>query len=115
MNKKVFTGMLAAIMAVSSSFMSFADSVNLAPGQSLTSGPSGQGEGFAAPSVQNGDRLNAPGEQAENIGSASGTVTAGGAQSQSGTVTAGGAQSQSGTVTAGGAQSQSGTVTAGGA
>lgn len=107
--------MLAAIMAVSSSFMSFADSVNLAPGQSLTSGPSGQGEGFAAPSVQNGDRLNAPGEQAENIGSASGTVTAGGgAQSQSGTVTAGGAQSQSGTVTAGGAQSQSGTVTAGG-
>ena len=113
MNKKVFTGMLAAIMAVSSSFMSFADSVNLAPGQSLTSGPSGQGEGFAAPSVQNGDRLNAPGEQAENIGSASGTVTAGGAQSQSGTVTAGGAQS--GTVTAGGAQSQSGTVTAGGA
>lgn len=115
MNKKVFTGMLAAIMAVSSSFMSFADSVNLAPGQSLTSGPTGQGEGFAAPSVQNGDRLNAPGEQAENIGSASGTVTAGGgAQSQSGTVTAGGAQSQSGTVTAGGAQSQSGTVTAGG-
>lgn len=107
--------MLAAIMAVSSSFMSFADSVNLAPGQSLTSGPPGQGEGFAAPSVQNGDRLNAPGEQAENIGSASGTVTAGGgAQSQSGTVTAGGAQSQSGTVTAGGAQSQSGTVTAGG-
>lgn len=114
MNKKVFTGMLAAIMAVSSSFMSFADSVNLAPGQSLTSGPSGQGEGFAAPSVQNGDRLNAPGEQAENIGSASGTVTAGGAQSQSGTVTAGGAQSQSGTVTAGGAQGQSGTVIAGG-
>ena len=114
MNKKVFTGMLAAIMAVSSSFMSFADSVNLAPGQSLTSGPSGQGEGFAAPSVQNGDRLNAPGEQAENIGSASGTVTAGGAQSQSGTVTAGGAQSQSGTVTAGGAQGQSGTITAGG-
>lgn len=115
MNKKVFTGMLAAIMAVSSSFMSFADSVNLAPGQSLTSGPTGQGEGFAAPSVQNGDRLNAPGEQAENIGSASGTVTAGGgAQSQSSTVTAGGAQSQSGTVTAGGAQSQSGTVTAGG-
>ena len=106
--------MLAAIMAVSSSFMSFADSVNLAPGQSLTSGPSGQGEGFAAPSVQNGDRLNAPGEQAENIGSASGTVTAGGAQSQSGTVTAGGAQSQSGTVTAGGAQGQSGTITAGG-
>ena len=107
--------MLAAIMAVSSSFMSFADSVNLAPGQSLTSGPPGQGEGFAAPSVQNGDRLNAPGEQAENIGSASGTVTAGGgAQSQSSTVTAGGAQSQSGTVTAGGAQSQSGTVTAGG-
>ena len=106
--------MLAAIMAVSSSFMSFADSVNLAPGQSLTSGPSGQGEGFAAPSVQNGDRLNAPGEQAENIGSASGTVTAGGAQSQSGTVTAGGAQSQSGTVTAGGAQGQSGTVIAGG-
>ena len=116
MNKKVFTGMLAAIMAVSSSFMSFADSVNLAPGQSLTSGPTGQGEGFAAPSVQNGDRLNAPGEQAENIGSASGTVTAGGgAQSQSGTVTAGGAQSQSGTVTAGGgAQGQSGTITAGG-
>lgn len=109
--------MLAAIMAVSSSFMSFADSVNLAPGQSMTSGPSGQGEGFAAPSVQNGDRLNAPGEQAENIGSASGTVTAGGgAQSQSGTVTAGGAQSQSGTVAAGGGtQSQSGTVTAGGA
>lgn len=116
MNKKVFTGMLAAIMAVSSSFMSFADSVNLAPGQSLTSGPPGQGEGFAAPSVQNGDRLNAPGEQAENIGSASGTVTAGGgAQSQSSTVTAGGAQSQSGTVTAGGgAQGQSGTITAGG-
>ena len=116
MNKKVFTGMLAAIMAVSSSFMSFADSVNLAPGQSLTSGPPGQGEGFAAPSVQNGDRLNAPGEQAESTGGQSGTVTAGGsAQSQSGTVTAGGsAQSQSGTVTAGGAQGQSGTVTVGG-
>ena len=108
--------MLAAIMAVSSSFMSFADSVNLAPGQSLTSGPPGQGEGFAAPSVQNGDRLNAPGEQAESTGGQSGTVTAGGsAQSQSGTVTAGGsAQSQSGTVTAGGAQGQSGTVTVGG-
>lgn len=104
MNKKVFTGMLAAIMAVSSSFMSFADSVNLAPGQSLTSGPPGQGEGFAAPSVQNGDRLNAPGEQAESTEGQSGTVTAGGsAQSQSGTVTVGGgAQGQSGTITAGG-------------
>ena len=36
--------MLAAIMAVSSSFMSFADSVNLAPGENPVSGPEEQGE-----------------------------------------------------------------------
>ena len=117
MNKKVFTGMLAAIMAVSSSFMSFADSVNLAPGENPVSGPEEQGESILPPSAQIGDRLNAPGEQTENPGNQSSTITAGGsAQGQSSTITEGGsAQGQSGTITAGGStQGQSGTITAGG-
>ena len=117
MNKKVFTGMLAAIMAVSSSFMSFADSVNLAPGENPVSGPEEQGESILPPSAQIGNRLNAPGEQTENPGNQSSTITAGGsAQGQSSTITAGGsAQGQSGTITEGGsAQGQSSTITAGG-
>ena len=96
--------MLAAIMAVSSSFMSFADSVNLAPGENPVSGPEEQGESILPPSAQIGDRLNAPGEQTENPGNQSSTITAGGsAQGQSSTITEGGsAQGQSGTITAGG-------------
>ena len=99
--------MLAAIMAVSSSFMSFADSVNLAPGENPVSGPEEQGESILPPSAQIGDRLNAPGEQTENPGNQSSTITAGGsAQGHSGTITAGGsAQGQSGTITAGGGMS----------
>lgn len=107
MNKKVFTGMLAAIMAVSSSFMSFADSVNLAPGENPVSGPEEQGESILPPSAQIGDRLNAPGEQTENPGNQSSTITAGGsAQGQSSTITEGGStQGHSGTITAGGGMS----------
>ena len=99
--------MLAAIMAVSSSFMSFADSVNLAPGENPVSGPEEQGESILPPSAQIGDRLNAPGEQTENPGNQSSTITAGGsAQGQSSTITEGGStQGHSGTITAGGGMS----------
>ena len=86
MNKKVFAGVLTAVMAVSSSFMSYADSVGVAPGQ------------------------NSP----EEITAISGVVTAGGTDSQGGAVTAGEGSNQGSTVTAGEASSPSAAVTAGG-
>lgn len=98
MNKKVFAGVLAAAMAVSSSFMSYADSVGVAPGQTPPQETAAAGSVITAgQSVSQG-----------------GTVTAGEATSQGDTVTAGEAASQSGTVTAGEVTSQSSTITAGG-
>lgn len=64
MNKKVFAGVLAAVMAVSSSFMGYADSIGVAPGQ-------------------------IPPQETETV---SATVSAGEAGSQSSTVTVGGGQ-----------------------
>ncbi len=110
MNKKAVAGVLAAIMAVSSSFISLADSVGVAPGAEATS--------------ENSSAVTAGSSESE-VPVQSSTVIVGGSESeapaQSSTVIVGGSESeapaQSSTVIVGGSETevpaQSTTVTAG--